>query len=186
MSKKIVSDFYARDSYEMPKSGSDKKSVIFSLGNSVSSSRKIIEINDKKNFKIKDRFLYIKPHKEVILDFDLWAGLPKGYILVLDLLALHAFKDLVVTSDRVLQGDLDHQIRVFVKVYNTSSKTVKLNMAAPTLIGRYYKCNMKPLKIADLSVSSGGFFEDFKSQVLKDNAHLLKRKDVNINDNNEN
>lgn len=184
MSKKIVSDFYAVDSYEMPKCSNDKHAVLFALGDSVEVEKRLKLINNHKNFKTKNDIIYIKPHKEITLDFRLWAGLPKGYIMTLDVVPLHNYKDLVITSKRVLQGEEDWQTKILVKIYNMSSKTIKINTLVPTLIGKYYKCSTKPLKIGNISASSGGYFEAFKSRVKEDNSHLLKVKDVNIKSNN--
>lgn len=176
MGKKIISDFFAKDSYEMPKCSSDKHAIMFTLGRTIDAKCRLEAINDKKNFRIKDHNIYLKPHKEIFLDFRLWAGLPKGYIMQLEIVPLHMYKDLVITSNNILQGQADFETKVFVSIYNKSSKTIKINMLAPTLMGKYYKCSMKPLEITDINAASGSSYETFQSQVQDDNFHLLKSK----------
>lgn len=184
MSKKIVSDFYAKDSYDSPKCNSNKNALMFSLGRSIDAKCRLREINDKKNFLIKTNTIYLKPHKEINLDFRLWAGLPKGYIMALRVVPTHNYKDLIIVSNDVLQGRADFETKVFITLYNKSSKTIKINMLEPIIMGMYYKCSMKPLKVTEINITSGGSYGSFQNQVQDDNTHLLKSKYVNIKNNN--
>lgn len=152
--------------YEMPTPTEDKRHLMFRIGEKYQVIEDLKSNNDKKNYKIKNNEVYLKPHGIFYIDFGLSAAYPEGYCFKFDYCMKTGIR---LIEPPIIRGT--DNTRVKASLVNVTDHTIKFSLDDFLIVGSFYKWkDDRPKKVGkNYSVYSGFTMTDFLNEVRKMN-----------------
>ena len=156
----FLADF--NDAYEMPTPTESKRHLMFRIGEKLETLDRLKELNNKKDFKIKDGNIYLKPKGILNVDFGLSAAYPEGYCFILEGCYIEGLK---LIEPPIIRGKDNTKVKC--SIINITDRTIKFSINNFLAYGSFYKWkNNCPKKVSkNYSVYSGFTMTDFLNKV---------------------